>query len=124
MIAADSSSLFAYLKGKDGTDLQRLDVVLETGELTLPPAVLTELLSDPTPGAMLIDLLAELELLDTTPGYWQRAGDMRRKLRMMGLKANIADALVAQSCLDHSVALITRDCDFPYFAKHCGLKLA
>jgi predicted nucleic acid-binding protein len=41
-----------------------------------------------------------------------------------GLKAAVADALIAQSCIDNDVALITRDPDFRHFAKHCGLKLA
>jgi predicted nucleic acid-binding protein len=40
------------------------------------------------------------------------------------LKAKVADTLIAQSCIDHDVALITRDGDFRHFAKHCGLKLA
>jgi predicted nucleic acid-binding protein len=57
-------------------------------------------------------------------GYWQRAGESRRALKTHKLKARIADALIAQSCIDHDVALITRDVDFRHFAKHCGLKLA
>jgi predicted nucleic acid-binding protein len=36
----------------------------------------------------------------------------------------LGDALIAQSCIDHDVPLITRDTDFRHFAKHCGLKLA
>jgi predicted nucleic acid-binding protein len=40
------------------------------------------------------------------------------------LKAKVADALIAQSCIDHDVALITRDRGFRHFAKHCGLRLA
>jgi predicted nucleic acid-binding protein len=41
-----------------------------------------------------------------------------------GFKARLADALIAQACIDSDVALITRDRDFRHFAKHCGLKLA
>ena len=62
--------------------------------------------------------------LDPTEGYWVRAGEARRLLHKHGLKAKVADALIAQSCIDHDVALITRDRDFRHFAKHCGLKLA
>jgi predicted nucleic acid-binding protein len=40
------------------------------------------------------------------------------------LRARLPDALIAQSCIDHDVALITRDRDFRYFAKYCGLRLA
>ncbi len=52
------------------------------------------------------------------------AGSARRLRKQKGLRAKIADTLIAQSCIDHDVALITRDGDFRHFAKHCGLKLA
>jgi predicted nucleic acid-binding protein len=40
-----------------------------------------------------------------------------------GHKAKLADTLIAQSCLDHGVALVTRDPDFARFAA-AGLRLA
>jgi predicted nucleic acid-binding protein len=39
-------------------------------------------------------------------------------------KARVADVLIAQSCLDHAVALITRDRDFRNFARIARLRLA
>jgi predicted nucleic acid-binding protein len=59
-----------------------------------------------------------------TAGYWQRAGAIRRALKEKGRRALLGDALIAQSCIDHGAALITRDADFRHFAKHCGLQLA
>lgn len=56
--------------------------------------------------------------------YWERAASTRHKLLSMRLKARLPDALIAQSCIDHDVALITRDVDFQKYADHCGLKLA
>jgi len=35
----------------------------------------------------------------------------------------LADTLIAQSCIDYRVPLITRDSDFRHFAKYCGLIL-
>jgi predicted nucleic acid-binding protein len=35
----------------------------------------------------------------------------------------LADSLIAQSCLDHDVELLTRDPDFATFADLAGLKL-
>jgi predicted nucleic acid-binding protein len=35
-----------------------------------------------------------------------------------GFKARLADALIAQACIDHDVALITRDKDFRHFVRH------
>jgi predicted nucleic acid-binding protein len=65
--------------------------------------------------------VAVLELLE---GYWIRAAASRAKMLSQKLRARLADALIAQSCIDHDLALITRDNDFRHFAKHCGLKLA
>ncbi|WP_371454829.1 PIN domain-containing protein [Brevundimonas sp. LM2] len=53
-----------------------------------------------------------------------RAAATRRTVLSRRLKARFADSLIAQLCLDHDAALITRDGDFRHFATHCGLRLA
>ena len=68
------------------------------------------------------DLLLQLPLLDLTEGYWERTGLLRAQVISRGRKARLADALIAQSCIDYSVALITRDNDFRNFVRS-GLKL-
>ncbi len=40
------------------------------------------------------------------------------------LSSNLADALVAQSCIDHGLSLIARDTDFRHFARFGRLALA
>ena len=40
------------------------------------------------------------------------------------LKAKLADALIAQCCIDADVPLIARDADYRHFERWCGLKLA
>ncbi len=60
---------------------------------------------------------------EITKNYWQRAGINRSKLISKKLKARLADTLIAQSCIDHQVPLITRDTDFRHFVKYCGLSL-
>lgn len=124
MIATDTSSLVAYLKGQKGDDTDLLDSAAASGQLRLPPIVITEILSDELSAKLLSDLLPEILTLELIGGFWARAGKARQFLRQKGLKAKVADALIAQSCIDHGVALITRDTDFRHFAKHCGLKLA
>lgn len=124
MIAADASSLSALLSGEDGADVRRLVEEMSRGALRLPPVVLTELLTDSRVSRLLAPKLADIALLEITEGYWRRAGETRAKVKGRGLKANIADALIAQSCIDHDVSLVTRDNDFRHFAKYCGLKLA
>jgi predicted nucleic acid-binding protein len=123
MIAADSSSMVAYLAGDTGEDILKLQSALDRGELRLPGVVLTELLSG-APGTAADIGLAEIGVLPTGEDFWYRAGLIRRRILDRGLKAKTADALIAQSCIDNDVALITRDRDFRHFAKHCGLRLA
>ncbi len=124
MIATDTSSLVAYLKGEKGNDVDLLDSAAMTGQLRLPPVVITEILSDEASSKMLAGVLPDILPLDVLDGFWSRAGKSRRLLKRMGFKPGVADALIAQSCIDHDVALIQRDGDFRQFAKYCGLKLA
>jgi predicted nucleic acid-binding protein len=124
LIAADSSSLIAHFAGDRGRDTDLLARAFVDSDLALPPVVLTELLTDPRLPAQMENELVNLLTLDIREGYWQRAGHSRRLLRQRGLKAKLADSLIAQACIDHDVALITRDRDFRHFAEHCGLRLA
>ena len=124
MIAADTSSLIAYFAGAMGQDVKAIDAAMADGTLKLPPVVITELLSGVKSRATVEAGLIEAPMLDILPGYWQRAGVTRALLLEKGIKAKIPDALIAQSCIDHDAALITRDTDFRHFAKHCGLRLA
>jgi predicted nucleic acid-binding protein len=124
MMATDTSSFSAYLKGEKGKDVERLADALASAELALLPVVITELLTDPEAGKLLDPHIPNFITLELREGYWVRAGHTRRLLRARNLKAKVADALIAQACIDNDVALITRDADFRHFAKYCGLRLA
>jgi len=123
VIAADSSSFIAHLSGDQGEDVEILDQALSDRLVVLPPVVLVELLSDPKLLASTSNLLTVLPLLETSNGYWERAGALRAKALAKGRKARLADTLIAQSCLDHDVPLIARDRDFRVFAHFAGLKI-
>ena len=124
MIAADTSSLIAYFAGNSGGDTGLVQTALANGQICLPPVVLTELLSDDKSRSRLEPVVVPWPLLEILDGYWVRAAQTRGLLLARGLKPKIPDTLIAQSCIDHGVQLITRDDDFRPFAKHCGLKLA
>lgn len=123
MIAVDTSSLVAYLSGGVGADVEAIGLALDHRQAVLPPVVLSELLSDPRLSSSITDLFLGLPLLELMDGYWERAGLLRARLRSRGRKARLADTLVAQSCLDHDVELITRDGDFRHFERAAGLRL-
>ena len=68
-------------------------------------------------------MLNQIPLLDVTSGFWERAGRLRSRLVARKRRARLADTLIAQSCLDNDLALITRDRDFRAFAEIAHLKI-
>jgi predicted nucleic acid-binding protein len=123
VIAADTSTWVAFLRGDGGADVDALDAALAGRHVLMPPAVLTELLSDPKLDASVADTLKELPLVEIADGYWQRAGELRARVLASRRKARLGDALIAQSCIDRDVPLLTRDRDFVAFARAAGLDL-
>jgi predicted nucleic acid-binding protein len=124
MIAVDSSTIIAFFDNQGGADVQLLDANLLAGQVALPPAVLSEVMSDPRLPARHASLVQQLPLLEILDGYWLRAGQLRASILARKLRARLPDILIAQSCIDHDVALIRRDGDFDHFASYCGLRLA
>jgi predicted nucleic acid-binding protein len=123
VIAVDTSSLISFLSGAAGADIDRLKAAAASDSLVLPPPVISELLSKPG-GVEVYELIGQPTLIEITEGYWERAGVNRALLLSKGLKAKLADALIAQSCIDSEAPLLTRDADYRHFARWCGLKLA
>lgn len=118
MIAIDSSAMIAFLSGDTGTVAEATASALEQQHAVLPPVVLAELLSEPNLHGHVADLLKALPRLEVTEGYWERAGELRRAVLKRRLKARLADCLIAQSCIDYRVPLITSDRDFRHFEPH------
>jgi len=123
VIALDSSALIAFLRGEQTAAADTVGIVLAERQACLPPVVLTELLSDPKLPARVAGLVAALPVLSVSHGYWQRAGDLRARVLTARRRARLADTLIAQSCIDHDVGLVTSDRDFRHFAAVGGLRL-
>ena len=123
MIAIDSSSFIAYLGGDKGPDVQATGLALEHRQAIIPPVALSELLSDASISHAVRRLFERLPLLEIIDGYWARAGFLRARVLSRGRRARLADTLIAQSCLDHDVELVTRDADFGHFADVAGLRI-
>ena len=123
MIAVDTSTWIGFLQGDGGEDVDLLDRALQDRQVLMAPVVLTEVLSDPELPSDVAQTLSELPLIEVEAGYWQRARELRAKVLEKRRKARLGDALIAQSCLDRGVALLTRDRDFSAFAEAAGLSL-
>ena len=123
MFAVDTSSLVAFFHDEAGRDVEAVAVALEESCAVFSPVVLTELLSDHKLSREVVSLVKSLPILEIKAGYWERAGLLRAKILKKGLKAKLADTLIAQNCIDHGLALITRDEDFRAYAKYAELRL-
>jgi len=123
MIAADTSTWIAFLQGDSGADVQLLDNALADRQVWMIPVVITELLSDPGLPSGVAETLVEVPMIDLEPGYWQRAGALRAKVLSKRRKARLGDALIAQTCVDRGIPLLTRDKDFRAFAAAARLNL-
>lgn len=123
MIAADTSTWISFFEIAPGQDTELLERAIRDRQTLMIPAVLTELLSDPLLGSADAQTLAAVPVIDLEPGYWHRAGLLRAKVLSKRRKARLGDALIAQTCLDRNIPLLTRDQDFRAFAVASQLNL-
>jgi len=124
MIAADTTTWIAFLEGAKGEDVELLDKALQERQVLMVPIVLTELLSDPKLPPSVADTLSDVPMIEIEAGFWQQAGKLRAKVLAKRRRARLGDALIAQTCIDRGVPLITRDRDFQAFADAAGLDIA
>jgi predicted nucleic acid-binding protein len=123
MIAIDTSALAAFLNDEHSWAASAVEEALDQQCAVFPPVVLTEILSASGLKGEIVSVLLQIPLLTVTSDYWANAGRLRSKITGLGRKARLADCLIAQSCLDHQVPLITLDRDFQVFEKFGGLQL-
>lgn len=103
--------------------MELLDRALQDRQVLMIPVVLTEMLSAPKLSSEVSGTLSELPRIEVSPGCWQRAGALRARMLAKRRKTRLGDALIAQSCIDHAIPLLTRDRDFRAFADAAGLDL-
>jgi predicted nucleic acid-binding protein len=122
MIAADTNAIHDYFADQTGPKIHLLQDAFDADTLVLPPAVLTEALSDPSLPAAKAARIRAIPLLGIVDGFWDRAGVLRAFLLNHGYSGRLGDVLIAQSCIDHDISFITYDRDFRRFER-AGLKL-
>jgi predicted nucleic acid-binding protein len=123
LIVADSSVLIPWAEGNptEKTKLVRFHIKQKT--LFVAPVSITELLSTRDVRPVIRMVTEMLDVLEMRDGYWERAGLLRGKCLAAGRRARLADALIAQACLDEDLPLLTNDGDFEVFQLNGGLKL-
>ena len=96
---------------------------MELSNETPGPSTFRTILSDPKLPSGVAKMFSEIPLIEVESGYWERAGILRSKVLARHRKARLGDALIAQSCIDRGVALLTRDRDFRAFVQAADLTL-
>lgn len=124
MIAADTSTWIAYLEGESGEDVELLHQSMADRVVLMPPPVLTEILSDPELPRAVKEAICGVPLIESEPGYWERAGLLRAQVLASRWNARLGDVLIAQSCIDRGIPLVTRDADFRALAAATDLVVA
>src|SRR5215203_7344496 len=122
MIAVDTNALHDYFADQTGPKFHMVEDAFEQNTLVLPPAVLTEALSDPALPPAKAARIRAIPLIETAEGFWDRAGVLRAFVLSRGYSGGLGDVLIAQSCIDQDIPLITYDRDFRRFER-VGLKL-
>ncbi|MFN0023880.1 MAG: PIN domain-containing protein [Parvularculaceae bacterium] len=72
----------------------------------------------------LLDRFADLPFLEPERQDYVEAADLKSRCRRVGVQVGTIDALFAQLCLRHDLAMLTADKDFAAIAKHSRLRLA
>lgn len=96
------------------------DVVVTTG------LVLQELLqgfAGPKARAQIVERFSALPLLQPDREDHIGAAALRNACRQGGVQIGTIDALLAQLCIRHDLALLTTDKDFTHAARHCALRV-
>ncbi len=71
----------------------------------------------------MVDLVQDLERVETPRAHWVRVGELRRRLRGRGLSVSTPDAHVAQCALDVRGFLLSTDAVFRRIGRLTKLRL-
>jgi hypothetical protein len=96
------------------------EIVVTTG------LILQELLqgfAGPKDQARIVERLAALPLIRPEREDHIGAAELRNRCRRAGVQLDTIDALIAQLCIRHELALLTTDNDLALAAEHCPLRV-
>jgi predicted nucleic acid-binding protein len=100
---------------------------LEAGEIVVATGlILQELLqgfAGPKARALILDRFSAVPLVTPDRDDHVEAAELRNRCRRAGTQIGTIDALLAQLCLRHDLAMLSTDGDFRAIARHCTLKL-
>lgn len=121
------SLAFRRDQASSAPEVRALREALEGGDTVLTTGlILQELLqgfAGPRARKDIIDRFASLPLLAPDREDHIAAAELRNRCRRAGLQIGTIDAVLAQLCIRHELALLTTDNDFMLAARHCPLRV-
>lgn len=108
-------------------EVKKLKLALaDGGQLITTGLVLQELLhgfSGPKAKSDIVHRFAAIAFISPDRSDHIAAAELRNACRRAGVQVGAIDAILAQLCIRHKVALLTTDIDFRHMTKHCDLNL-
>ena len=129
MLVVDTSVWIDFLNGHRSLETEYLATCLSDDvPIMLPGLVRTEILAGIRADGEAERVASLLEAFDaapepTTGDYTAAAGIYRRCRRAGAAVGSVVDCLIAQACLAHGYALLTKDKDFRRIAAQSALRL-
>jgi predicted nucleic acid-binding protein len=122
-VVVDTSVWVDFFRGRDITLLEE---ALSEGRVVLPPIVVSDLVSGARRARdmkALRDFLDDLPVHPTPREHWVNVGLLKQLAKTRGIAISTPDAHVAQTALDLSAPLLSRDTVFSRISALSGLQV-
>lgn len=118
MVLPDTSVWIPYFRNSSGAEGDRLEALIEGGEVAICGPVFAELLggAGDAQRSSIVDTVGGLPWADLDHGSWREVGVVARSLRQIGQALPLTDLAIAVAAARAGHALWTLDSDFERIA--------
>jgi predicted nucleic acid-binding protein len=118
VVLPDTSVWIPYFRSGSGDEGDRLEALIEEGEVAICGPVLAELLAGAgdTQHTSIMDTVGDLPMADLHRASWQDVGAVARRLRQAGQMLPLTDLAIAVAAAHAGCTLWSLDSDFDRIA--------
>jgi hypothetical protein len=118
VVLPDTSVWIPYFRSVSGGDGDRLEALIDRGEVAICGPVLAELLggAGDSQRASIVETVGSLPWADLDRAAWQEAGAVARRLRQEGRTLPLTDLAIAVAAAHAGYSLWSLDSDFERIA--------
>ncbi len=125
-VLVDTSVWIEYFRGGDPDVLAKMDGLIKSGRVWIPPVVLAEMIQGARSRAefkIIEDLRDAFTMIDQREGPWLAAGKLSYDMRKRGKSFHLTDCYIATIARENGCAVFTRDVHFPEIREVLDIKL-